>query len=139
MLEIEHLVFANEQHPLNQLTVVAATQLTARPWIWLTTGAASLDLMVSYFQQATLAPPTTSVDTSVAQSAFRLMQHSNYLVLLPSISLGTAARHGLRPLPLQRNFGHYIAGIIYRPSVRRLKAFTSFRDTLLGELASRPV
>ena len=25
------------------------------------------------------------------------------------------------------------------PSVRRLKAFTSFRDTLLGELASRPV
>jgi LysR family transcriptional regulator of abg operon len=139
ILEIEHLVFANEQHPLNQLPVVTATQLTAYPWIWFTTGAASPDLMVSYFQQAALAPPAAMVETSSAQSAFRLMQQSNYLMLLPSTSLGTAAHHSLRPLPLQRSFGHYIAGMMYRPSVRRLKAFTSFRDALLGELASRTV
>jgi len=132
-------VLANEQHPLNQLPVVTATQLTAYPWIWFTTGAASLDLMVSYFQQATLAPPAATVETSSAQSAFRLMQQSNYLMLLPSTSLVTATHQGLRPLPLQRSFGHYIAGMTYRPSVRHLKAFTSFRDALLGEPASIPI
>ena len=138
ILEIEHLVFANEQHPLNQLPVVTATQLTAYPWIWFTTGAASLDLMMSYFQQATLAPPATSVETSSAQSAFRLMQQSNYLMLLPSTSLETAAHHGLRPLPLQRSFGRYIAGMMYRPSVRRLKAFTTFRQALMDKLSGAP-
>ena len=132
-------MLANEQHPLNQLPVVTATQLTAYPWIWFTTGAASLDLMVSYFQQATLAPPAATVETSSAQSAFRLMQQSNYLMLLPSTSLVTATHQGLRPLPLQRSFGHYIAGMTYRPSVRHLKAFTSFRDALLGEPASIPI
>ena len=134
ILEIEHLVFANEQHPLNQLAVVEAAHLTAYPWIWFTTGAATLELIVSYFLQDELAPPSATVETSSAQSAFRLMQHSNYLMLLPSTSLVTAAHHGLRPLPLRRSFGNYVAGMIYRPAVRRLKAFTSFRDALLLRL-----
>jgi len=38
---------------LNQLPGVTATQLTAYPWIWFQTGAASLDLMAPYFQQRT--------------------------------------------------------------------------------------
>ena len=139
ILEIEHLVFANKKHPLSQHAVVAAAHLTTYPWIWFTTGAASLDLMVSYFQQAGLAPPSAAVETSSAQSAFRLMQHSSYLMLLPSTSLGTAEHHGLRPLSLQRSFGHYEAGMIYRPSVRRLKAFMSFRNTLLSKLSSIPI
>ena len=139
ILEIEHLVFANKKHPLSQHAVVTAAHLTTYPWIWFTTGAASLDLMVSYFQQAGLAPPSAAVETSSAQSAFRLMQHSSYLMLLPSTSLGTAEHHGLRPLSLQRSFGHYKAGMIYRPSVRRLKAFMSFRNTLLSKLSSIPI
>ena len=139
ILEIEHLVFANKKHPLSQHAVVTAAHLTTYPWIWFTTGAASLDLMVSYFQQAGLAPPSAAVETSSAQSAFRLMQHSSYLMLLPSTSLGTAEHHGLRPLSLQRSFGHYEAGMIYRPSVRRLKAFMSFRNTLLSKLSSIPI
>ena len=139
ILEIEHLVFANKKHQLSQHAVVTAAHLTTYPWIWFTTGAASLDLMVSYFQQAGLAPPSAAVETSSAQSAFRLMQHSSYLMLLPSTSLGTAEHHGLRPLSLQRSFGHYEAGMIYRPSVRRLKAFMSFRNTLLSKLSSIPI
>ena len=139
ILEIEHLVFANKKHPLSQHAVVTAAHLTTYPWIWFTTGAASLDLMVSYFQQAGLAPPSAAVETSSAQSAFRLMQNSSYLMLLPSTSLGTAEHHGLRPLSLQRSFGHYEAGMIYRPSVRRLKAFMSFRNTLLSKLSSIPI
>ena len=135
ILEIEHLVFANKKHPLSQHAVVTAAHLTTYPWIWFTTGAASLDLMVSYFQQAGLAPPSAAVETSSAQSAFRLMQHSSYLMLLPSTSLGTAEHHGLRPLSLQRSFGHYEAGMIYR----RLKAFMSFRNTLLSKLSSIPI
>lgn len=134
VLEIEHLVFANEQHPLTQLAIVDAAHLSAYPWIWFTAGSAPRGLMASYFQQAELVPPSAAVETSSAPSAFRLLQHSNYLMLLPSTALGTAAHHGLRPLPLRRSFGHYVAGMIYRPSVRRLKAFTSFRDALLDRL-----
>ena len=134
ILEIEHLVFANGQHPLTQLAIVDAARLSTYPWIWFTAGSAPRELMASYFQQAELAPPSAAVETSSAPSAFRLLQHSNYLMLLPSTALGTAAHHGLRPLPLRRSFGHYVAGMIYRPSVRRLKAFTSFREALLDRL-----
>ena len=67
-------MFSSEQHPLNQLPGVTATQLAAYPWIWFKTGAVSLGLMAPYFQQ--------------------------------------------------RTFGHYIAGMTDRPSVRRLKALT---------------
>lgn len=140
VLEIEHLVFANEQHPLTRTSVVDAEDLGTYPWIWFTAGTAPRDLMASYFQQADLPAPAATVETSSAPSAFRLLQHSNYLMLLPSTALGTAARHGLRPLPLRSSFGRYVAGMIYRPSARRLKAFTAFRDALLSRLpAELPV
>jgi DNA-binding transcriptional LysR family regulator len=134
LLEVEHLVFADEQHPLNQIEGVEAAQLGAHPWIWFTTGAASRDLLASYFERASLPAPATSVETSSAQSVFRLMQQGNYLMLLPSTSRATAAHHGVRPLRLKAGFGRYVAGMMYRPSVLRLKAFTSFREALLQKL-----
>jgi DNA-binding transcriptional LysR family regulator len=132
--QIQHLVFADEQHPLNQIEGVEAAQLGAHPWIWFTTGAASRELLGSYFERAGLPAPSTSVETSSAQSVFRLMQQGNYLMLLPSTSRATAAHHGVRPLRLKAGFGRYAAGMMYRPSVMRLKAFTSFRDALLRKL-----
>lgn len=134
LLEVEHLVFADEQHPLNQIEGVEAAQLGAHPWIWFTTGAASRELLGSYFERAGLPAPSTSVETSSAQSVFRLMQQGKYLMLLPSTSRATAAHHGVRPLRLKAGFGRYAAGMMYRPSVMRLKAFTSFRNALLRKL-----
>jgi len=134
LLEVEHLVFADEQHPLNQIDCVEPAQLCAHPWIWFTTGAASRELMGSYFERAGLTAPATSVETSSAESVFRLMQQGDYLMLLPSTSRATAAHHGVRPLRLKTVFGRYAAGMMYRPSVMRLKAFTSFRDALLRKL-----
>lgn len=134
LLEVEHLVFADEKHPLNQIEGVEPAQLCAHPWIWFTTGAASRELMGAYFERAGLKAPSISVETSSAESVFRLMQQGNYLMLLPSTSRATAAHHGVRPLRLKTVFGRYAAGMMYRPSVMRLKAFTSFRNALLRKL-----
>lgn len=136
LLEIEHLVFADEQHPLHQIEAAEAAQLGTHPWIWFTTGAASRELLGSYFERAGLPAPSISVETSSAQSVFRLMQQGGYLMLLPSTSRATAAHHGVLPLRLKVGFGRYVAGMMYRPSVLRLKAFTSFRDALLQRLPS---
>jgi hypothetical protein len=62
------------------------------------------------------------------------MQQGNYLMLLPSTSSATAAHHGIRALRLKTGFGRYAAGMMYRPAVMRLKAFTAFRNALLSKL-----
>ena len=90
--------------------------------------------MGAYFERAGLKAPSISVETSSAESVFRLMQQGNYLMLLPSTSRATAVHHGVWPLRLKTVFGRYAAGMMYRPSVMRLKAFTSFRNALLRKL-----
>ncbi len=138
MLEIEHRVFANDSHPLNARAGVQPAQLCVHPWIWFTEAVAARALMTAYLRKARLALPPASVETSSVQSVFRLMQRGDYLMVLPSTSIAMAAHHGLRPLRLARPLGRFTAGMMYRPSVKRLKAFAAFREALLAQLAALP-
>lgn len=134
LLEIEHLVFANRQHPLSGRSALRPEDLIAYPWIWFTQELASQTLLASYFADAGLKPPSSAVEASSVQSVFRLMQQGNYLMLLPSTSSAMAAHQGIEALSLHKSLGRFDAGMIYRPSVRRLRAFTSFRDVLHEKL-----
>ena len=58
--------------------------------------------------------------------------------MVPSTFLAMAAHQDLSPLSLHKSLGRFDAGMIYRPSVKRLRAFASFRDALLEKLPANP-
>ncbi|WP_159594820.1 LysR family transcriptional regulator [Hydrogenophaga sp. BPS33] len=136
LLTVEHLVYAHESHPLHQREQVRAADLVAFPWIWFIEAVAARDLVKKYFQRARLPMPAAAVETSAVQLGFRLMQHGRHVMVLPSTLREIGAGHGLRPLKLQGTLGRFTSGMMYRPSVRRLKAFEVFRGAILEALCA---
>lgn len=136
LITVEHLVFAHASHPLHQRDKVRAADLAAFPWVWFIEAVAARDLVSKYFRRARLPPPPDAVETSAVQLGFRLMQHARHVMVLPSTLREIGADHGLRPLKLEGSLGRFSSGMMYRPSVRRLKAFEVFRGAILSELAA---
>lgn len=134
MLKIEHLVYARQGHPLHKLATVRAADLQKHPWIWFVEAVTARELLSAYFRRARLPMPGAAVETSSVQFGFRLMQTGNHLMVLPSTLIELAEQRGLAPIKLDRSLGRYVAGMVYRPSVRRLKAFEAYRDAIAVEL-----
>jgi len=135
LLDIEHMVFASENHPLHSQKRVLPNDLLKYPWIWFNEAVSGRRHMESLFAQAGLEVPLTSIDTTSVHFGFRVMADDCHLMQLPSTLLGVAQREGLRPLPLRGATGRYVAGLIYRPSVLRLHAFSAFRQALKDSIA----
>lgn len=133
VLRIEHVVFAHHSHPLLGRPQVTAHDLVKVPWIWFVESVTARQSATQYFQKARLALPAASVETSSMEFGFRMLQHGQHLMLLPSTLRGIAADRGLSPLKLERSIGHYTAGLMYRPSALRLKSFVAFRQALLDQ------
>ncbi|MDO9434466.1 LysR family transcriptional regulator [Hydrogenophaga sp.] len=136
LLHIEHLVYAHESHPLHQRAAVRAADLAQVPWVWFIEAVAARESVEKYFQRARLPAPVSAVETSGVQLGLRVLRHARHVMVLPSTLREIGAGHGVHPLPLDRSLGRFSAGMMYRPSVRRLKAFEVFRAAVMAELAA---
>lgn len=134
LIEVEHLVFAGLQHPLQACSELAPADLQRHPWIWFDEAVTGRELVHALFARSGLELPAAAVETSSVQFGFRLLQRGMHLMLLPSTLTAAAARNGLAPLRLAQPVGRYVAGLMYRPSLERLRAFREFRDALVGVL-----
>ena len=135
LIEIEHLVFASVRHPLHSQKQVLPKDLLNYPWIWFNEAVSGRRHMENLFAEAGLAAPLASIDTTSVHSGFRVMADDRHLMQLPSTLQGVAQREGLRPLPLRGRTRRYVAGLIYRPTVLRLHAFSAFRQALKDSTA----
>lgn len=142
LIEVEHRVFASTGHALQAQQRVRPQDLLHYPWIWFTEAVSGPRYMDALFERAGLRSPPASVETTSVHFGFRLMADNRHLMLLPSTLQEVGAREGLRPLRLQGSVGHYVAGMMYRPSLRRLRAFSVFREALIeaaGAASAAPV
>lgn len=130
LLEIQHLVFASKRHPLQSLRQVRPHDLLKFPWIWFSEAVSGRAYAEGLFAQAGLQAPVTSIDTTSVHFGFRVMTDDRHVMLLPSTLQAVAQREGLQPLAVRGKGGHYVAGLMYRPSVMRLHAFSTFREAL---------
>lgn len=131
LLEVEHLVYASAGHVLQRNASIAATDLARHPWIRFRDAVAARDLLAGFFRQGGLEPVGWAVETTSVQFGFRLLKRGLHLMVLPSTLKETAAQEGIHPLPMAAPLGRYVAGLMYRPSLERLKAFRSFREALI--------
>ncbi len=131
VIEIEHLIFASKQHPLVVKKSITPKDAAGYPWAWFAEAVSARDLLDTWFSGAGLAPPVSAVETSSVQSGFRLLQRGHHLMVMPSTLSHIAAIYGLAPLRTRGRIGRYVSGLMYRPSVMRLRAFSVFRDHLL--------
>lgn len=134
LIEVEHLVFAAREHPLQRKRRVAPADLLPHPWIWFDEAVAGRQLVDALFAQAGLELPGVSVATTSVQFGFRLLRSGQHVMLLPSTLVAAAKREDLLPLKLAPSVGRYTAGLMYRPSLQRLRAFREFRQALLEVL-----
>ncbi len=133
LIEVEHQVFTSISHPLQQRKAVAPKALTEHPWIWLRDAVSARALLLQQFQRAGLGMPPSAIETTSMQFGFRLLQRGQHLMVLPSTLRGVAHREGLAPLRLNTSIGSFVAGIMYRPTLERLRTFRCFRDALLEQ------
>ncbi len=138
LLQIEHHVYAHRSHPLQRLDRVKAASLQDYPWIWLVEAVTAREWVAGYFRRARLSMPVAAVETSSVQSGFRLLGHGRHLMVLPSTLRAPGAQHELSALRLDGVIGRNTAGMMYRSSARRLKAFEAFREAIRTELAGFP-
>lgn len=136
LLEIEHLVFCSERHPLQSLKEVRPRNLLQFPWIWFNEAVSGRQYMEGLFAKAGLQAPPASIDTTSVHFGFRVMADGHHLMLLPSTLQAVAQREGLKPLSMRGTGGRYVAGLMYRPSVMRLHAFSTFRQALMNAIAA---
>ena len=136
LVEIEHLVFAGSRHPLAGTRAVSAHELSHFAWVWFMESTLSRVVVRAFFERAGLGPPNSAVDITAIESGFRLLGKGDYLMLLPATLEAAARLHGLAVVPLQESVGTYPAGMIYRPSVERLKPFRALRDILRHEVGT---
>ena len=134
LLQIEHHIYAHQTHVLHDASSVKPHDLQNFPWIWFVEAVTARTLVASYFKRARLTMPEAAVETSSVQFGFRLLQHGSHLMVLPSTLRDLAMEKGLAPLPLDGTIGRYTAGLMYRASARRLKAFQSFCKAISTEL-----
>ena len=139
LLEVEHLVFASERHPLHGKRRLTPKHLLKHPWIWFTEAVTGRHHLRVMFEQAGLQIPPASIDTTSVHFGFRVMADHSHLMLLPSTLKRVASDYGLRPLALKVPKGRYVAGLMYRPSMQRLQAFSVFREALIGVVAQKRV
>jgi DNA-binding transcriptional LysR family regulator len=136
LLEIEHLVFASHAHPLQSLEQVRPRDLQQYPWIWFNEAVSGRQYMNDLFSKVGLQAPPASIDTTSVHFGFRVMADERHLMQLPSTLKAVAQREGLRPLPMRGTGGRYVAGLMYRPSLMRLHAFSAFRHALKDAIAA---
>jgi len=137
LIEVEHQVFARQDHPLHLKRKVTVSDLAACPWVWFAEAVSGRRLLEAQFDAAGLKPPPESVTTTSMHFGFRVMADSRHLMLLPSTLSGPARVEQLKPLRLGAQVGRYVAGLMYRPSILRLRAFAEFREELLVVLNAR--
>lgn len=127
VLDIEHRVFANAGHPMQGNAGLRPRDLQQIPWIWFAEAVTSRAALQAWFGRARFAPPESSVEITSMQAAVRLMQKHDFLMLLPSTLTRVMAERNLKPLRLGEPVGSYSAGLMYRPSALRLRAFSELR------------
>lgn len=131
VVEIEHMVFASKKHPLASKDAVSPKDALNYPWAWFAEAVSARDMFNAWFTAAGQTPPVSAVETSSVQSGFRLLQRGQHLMIMPSTLAEMSASYGLTQLRTKGKIGRYVSGLMYRPSVMRLRAFAEFRDHLL--------
>jgi LysR family transcriptional regulator, regulator of abg operon len=134
LIEVEHLVFAAKAHVLHRKRKVLPADLVKHPWIWFDEAVMGRHLVDALMERAGTESPTPAVATTSVQSGFRLLKRGTHVMLLPSTLRAAAAREGLAPVNLRPGVGRYAAGLMYRPSLERLRAFREFRQALFEVL-----
>jgi len=132
VLDIEHRVFASSGHALMSRKGLRQRDLVDAPWLWFAEAVTSRADLGDWFHRARLAPPKSAVEVTSLQAAVRLMQRSPYLMLLPSTLTPILAERQLLPLALRDPIGSYPAGMMYRQSTLRLRAFSELRKTVIA-------
>lgn len=135
LMEITHKVFASHAHPLQSLRQVRPRDLLRYPWIWFNEAVSGRKYIEDLLAKTGLQAAPASIDTTSVHFGFRIMADDRHLMLLPSTLKAVAEREGLKPLPMQASGGRYVAGLMYRPSVMRLHAFSLFRQALVDAIA----
>jgi DNA-binding transcriptional LysR family regulator len=136
LMDVEQLIFAHKDHPL-QGKMCALDSLSDFKWVWFREATLGRNLLSEQLAETDLAIPPSSIDTTSIYFGIQLLADSPlYLMLLPSTLSKLAATHGLVPLQLEKSIGTYPAGLMYRESSRRLKAFAAFREIIHAEVAT---
>jgi len=130
LLNIDHCVFANREHPLQGHGPVTAKQLHPYPWIFFAQSVDARAALARFFRNAGLAPPEAAVSTNSYQSGIRLMRRGEFLMVLPSTLIDISHHQGVDILAVAGGIGTFAAGMIYRDSALRLKPFARFRQIL---------
>lgn len=134
LIEVEHQVFASARHPLHGLARIGAVDLAAQPWVWFTEAVTGREPHRNFFKEAGLEPPVASIETNSVHFGFEVLQDARHLMQLPSTLANAAARQALQPLRLEPTLGRYEAGLMYRSSMLRIGAFSTFRESLFGQV-----
>jgi len=132
VIDIEHRVFANDHHPMQRSSGLRPRDMHQASWIWFAEAVTSRADLNAWFERARLAPPESAVEITSLQAAVRLMQKHDFLMLLPSTLTPVLAERGLRPLKMRDPLGSYPAGLMYRESALRLRAFSELRRHVLA-------
>jgi len=132
LLYIEYHIFANADNPLQAHKGLRPRDLMVAPWVWFAEAVTSRADLHDWFRRARLAPPESAVEATSLQAAVRLMQKGNYLMLLPSTLTPVVAERGLRALDIRQSIGSYSAGMMYRQSTLRLRAFAELRKHVMA-------
>ena len=134
VLEIQQCVFAGQQHPLRKRRDIRPADLAKYPWAWFAEAVTGREMVAALFSKDGLSMPPSAFGTTSVQSGFRLLQANDHLMLLPSTLIPLAREYRLAPLQLRQEVGRYTAGMMYRESALRLRAFSSFRKILLEQV-----
>lgn len=135
LLEVEYLVYGSTRHPLQSKNSVSSSDLARHPWVWLTEAVDARRQIALAFGKEGLEVPGESISISSLHAGFRIMADNSHLMVLPSTLKRVAGAHGLGSLRLKPTLGRYVAGLMYRPSLARLSAFSEFRSTLISNVA----
>lgn len=131
VLHIEHRVFANRRHPLQELRRLQPSDLERSAWLWFSEAVTTRVDLGRWFRNGGHEAPESAVEVTSLQSAIRLLQQSNYLMLLPSTLKPVLAERDLLPLDTEGAIADYSVGMMYRQSTLRMRAFAELRYHLL--------
>lgn len=129
LLQIKHTVVAASNHPLAQMDMVTAKDLSEYPWVVVARDNVG-DLRIgSYFTANGLKPPVLAVETH-AISMIKIIQTSNFLAHIPERMLPDAAKFDLVAIPHEGTFWESAAGIASRSTPYPKHMVESFKSIL---------
>jgi len=139
LLDTEHVIVANEGHPLVAQENVAPKDLLDYPFVGFADDYAGIARMEKYFASHGLPSPGLSVEASSLEMLLSLLATGNFLASFSSQILGRSEQVGLCRINLTDSFWRFAVGSVCRRGSQRSPLVSSLIQDIRGRLKIEPV